>query len=141
MAPSNTDIKKIEDSDSSSTHGTESKITQDDNQPLIISLAFVQKQMRWARKLVKKVLNNSKKLRQDHLEDCARLAAYDGKEDSAAALGRIIRAEAQRQSWAKIRRGMGRGQKSGLSHILVEKEDKTTERISDKEQMEDRSIH
>jgi hypothetical protein len=100
------------------------------------ALAMVQKEMRRARKAIKKVLSNAKTLRQDHLEDRANIAAYDGNEDKTMAICKIMRAEEQRNSWARIRRGMGRNSKSGLSHVLVENADGTSNRISEKLQME-----
>jgi AAA+ ATPase superfamily predicted ATPase len=100
------------------------------------TLAMVQKEMRQARKAVKKVLSNAKALRQAHLEDRASLAAYDGAEDKTTAICNIMRAEAQRILWARIRRGMGRNKKSGLSHVLVENEDGSHDRISEKITME-----
>jgi hypothetical protein len=97
--------------------------TQSSKPQLPITLAMVQFQMRRARKALKKVINNAKILWQDHMEDCARLAAYKGNGDKATAVSNIMRAEAQRHSWAKIRRGMGRSKRSGLLHVLVQNED------------------
>jgi hypothetical protein len=96
--------------------------------------------MRLARKALKKILGNAKKLRQDHMEDRAKMAAYDGKVTEANAINSIMKAESQRNSWSRIRRCMGKGKKSGLTHILIEMEDGTTECITEKEEIENKII-
>jgi hypothetical protein len=100
----------------------------------------IQTQMRLARKALKKILGNAKKLRQDHMEDRAKMAAYDRKVTEANAINSIMKAESQRNSWSRIRRCMGKGKKSGLTHILIEMEDGTTECITEKEEMENKII-
>ncbi len=89
---------------------------------------------------MKRVLSNAKQLRQDHLESRADDASKEGKVEREKAIRIVIQAEEQRHAWCRMRRAMGKGKKSGLSSILVENEDGTTERITDKTDMEGKLI-
>jgi hypothetical protein len=52
----------------------------------------------------------------------------------------VIQAEEQPHAWCPMWRTMGKGKKSGLSSIVVKKEDGTTRRITDKAEMEEKLI-
>jgi ribonuclease HI len=63
-----------------------------------------------------------------------------GRKSEAAAIRQIERAENQKESYKRLRRFMGKGMKGGLTHILIEQPDGTTECITDKQEMYERIV-
>jgi hypothetical protein len=104
------------------------------------TLAVATAEIRKARKYLKRVLNDAKQLRQDHSESRAEVASKEGSAEKEKAIRMVIQAEQQQHAWSRMRRAMGKGKKSGLSSILVEKKDGTTDRITDKAGMEEKLI-
>jgi hypothetical protein len=100
----------------------------------------VQTNLRAAQRNLRRVVKNARGLRRDHLKYQAAAAAESGKTTEAAAIRQIERAENQKESYKRLRRIMGKAAKGGLTHILIEQPDGSTECITDKQEMYNRIV-
>jgi hypothetical protein len=119
---------------SEETHERETIVRRD------MTLAKAKRELGAAAKALRQVVTNAKETRFKYLQEAAAGATSQGEQEEAKAMRKILKAEQSRESWARLRRMLGKGAKGGLTHILVETTDGNLESIADKEEMFDRII-
>ena len=96
-----------------------SKITDivDPNKP---SMTTVIRNLRAARRELRATMKAAKELRHTHLADRSDMASTEGKEREASEIQRIMRAEALKATFTRLRAIMKGTNSGAMSHVLVE---------------------
>jgi hypothetical protein len=100
------------------------------------TFATIRKEMKSAKEALYDVLLNADTLRMEHLEECARMAELEGRGKAAKALKNIIKAEKQQAINKKLSQLFGKGAKSGLAFLIVDRGDGVFELVTDPKEME-----
>jgi hypothetical protein len=101
------------------------------------SIVLIKTELKLAQRELYDVILDTSRLRQEHLESCAKLAAEKGHETAEQAIKRIIRAEQMRITNKKISTVLGKNIKSGLSYLLIQREDGTLDTVLERDDIFD----
>ena len=89
------------------------------------------KELRAARRELREALKKAKELRVEHLRDLCNRAGTEGKEADVRAIQRILRAEAIKATFARLRGIMKQAHTGALNHVLTEDSNGDTTAIRD----------
>ena len=84
------------------------------------TMSDVTKALRSAKRELRKTIAKAKELRQNHLKERSEMARAEGKITDEQAIKRILRAEEQKEVFARLRCIMKKENRGALTHVLVD---------------------
>ena len=93
--------------------------------------------LKTAQRDLKTTQSNAKELRRTHLKERAQMAGTIDDSKLEAAINRIIRAEAQKETFARLRRIMKNENRGALNHLQIQEEDDRVRHIYDQKEISD----